>query len=264
MIIELPMGIQQSDGTWTKIVELEEITGKDEDILADNSRAPGGKGVLVNSMSRKMTRVLSRCTLRIGEEVRPSGKTKDNMPGYFEPHWTKAFMNDRAFTFIRLRQLSLGDIYSYTEVCPECEKEIPNLSLDLSGMEVSISPLEAVSALGGVFTLVTSRGSKVVWKALRGEDEDIFLTLKEDYKDRILSALMLTKVISINDNRPKIGDLENLKGIERKELRDDFDAKEGGIDVEIVNTCDNPQCKQVFRKYLNPGSIDFFFPSGTK
>jgi len=264
MIIELPMGIKQSDNIWAKIVELDEITGKDEDILADMSRAPGGKGVLANSASRKMTRVLSRCTVRIGEETRPSGKSRDNMPGYFEPHWTTAFMNDRAFSFIRLRQLSLGDKYSFSEICPECEKEIPNLSLDLSALEVTTVPLETVSAGGGLFTLVTSRGSTIVWKALRGEDEDGFLTLKDRYKDKLLSALMLTKVISINGNKPKIEDLENLKGIERAELRADFDTKEGGVDVEIVNTCDNPECRHVFRKYLNPGRVDFFFPSGTK
>jgi hypothetical protein len=244
-----------------KDVELEEITGTEEDILSDSTKAPGGAGVLLKPIYQRMTEILSRCTKTIGKESRPAGKDRENLPGYFEPHWAKAFSNDRGFALIRLRQLSLGDMYTFSEVCPGCSKDLKRISVDLSALKVSSVDLDKISKSGGIFQIRLPSGLDVQWKILRGEDEPAFEEVREGQKTNLMTALLYMRIVSIGGVKPKFEDIRRMSARERAALRTGFDEIEGGLETEITIECDNPRCKTVFKRILNIGRPDFFFPS---
>ena len=85
MNLSLPHAIQEPDGSWTKEVEIDEMTGEEEDILTDLTRASGGTGTYQVSGPDRITKILSRCTVRIGNTVR----TKDRFvePDFFLKAW---------------------------------------------------------------------------------------------------------------------------------------------------------------------------------
>jgi hypothetical protein len=261
MKILLPMGIQQSDREWTKEVELEEMTGEEEDILSDATRLPGGGGILAKKTPERVTEILSRCTKSIGKESRPSGKDRFTAPKYFEPHWNKAFTHDRGFAIVRLRQLSLGDEYLFEDECPGCGKSLKRVSVDLSSLKMTSVDLDKFRGTDGIYTTRLPKGSEVRWRILRGEDEPAISLIQESRKADLISALLFTRLVSIDGQTPRFEDLRRMSSKDRTILRTSFAPLEGGLETELTIVCDNPGCQRVFERTLNPGRLDFFFPS---
>lgn len=266
LLIEIPNALRAQatdDTSWTKDVELDELTGDEEDILTDQTRAAGGKGVLARSASRRITEVLSRCTVSLGGVTRPEGKTRKTAPLFFEKQWHRAYTSDRSFAMIRLRQISLGDDYTFEATCPSCKKGIPNIHHDLAALEVKTVPLEEASQLTRTVTLPRS-GDKVTYRMLTGEDEqyiqDVLKTRKSDY----LSALLARRIVGVvtTSEDPVPPPIEYLKGMrqyDRRFFSAEADKHEGGVDTEIKIVCD--ECHTEFLKKLDMGDPAFFFPS---
>lgn len=261
MVITLPNAIRQTDGTWTKEVELDEMTGEEEDILADQTRRPGGKGVLAKSPSQRMTEVLARCTLRIGKETRPDGKTRDTAPMYFRRLWEQAIINDRGFATIRLRQYSLGDKYVFEDVCPVCSKELKNVTVDLADLKVTETPIEKVAA---VHPYTTPSGLKVEWRSLVGLDEDKVATIVRERKSDFLSGIFLLRLATIDGQTATNDMVKKMRSSDRRAIMAQFDETEGGIDTQVEIVCDEPSCEALFTRKLNVGDPAFFFPSVIK
>lgn len=260
-VIELPGAMRQTDGTWTKEVEIDEMTGEEEDILADQRRAPGGKGVLLKPAYQRITEVLSRCTKRVGTEARPEGKDRFNDPGYFERHWEEAYSNDRGFAVIRLRQLSLGDEYVFSQVCPSCKKDIKGVTIDLADLDVTSQPLEQARVTERKLTLPS--GLPVVWRPLVGKDEARQVEMVHAHESDLVSAVLFLRLVSIGGEQPNFDKVRRLSTNDRRALRLAYDQGEAGIDTEVQITCDNKECREEFSKQLNVGRVDFFFPSAT-
>lgn len=258
--IELPNAIQCADGSWTKSVVLSEMVGEDEDLLVDTTRAPGGKGTLAKSGPRRVTEILSRCTVAVGLDTRPEGKTRFHLPDFFTKTWEKAFSSDRSFAMIRLRQLSLGSEYTFSESCPKCNKEIKRITLDLKELEVKSFSLEHAS-LDSRVTDLPKTGHKVEWRFLTGKDETVLEELARTHKADFLSVVAAQRIVQV-DGAPvnKMDFVRRLPAGDRNCLRESYDESEGGIETSIEIVCDN--CEAEFsRKISVMGKTDFFFPS---
>ncbi len=260
MLVQLPIALKQSDGTLTKEVEIEEMTGTEEDILSDQTRAPGGKGVLAVPVSLRMSRILSRCTVRVGKDVRPAGKTRKHLPDFFLNHWQKATLIDRGYTTVRLRQLSLGDAYTFSDNCPSCKKVIPEITIMLNELEVSEIPLEKIS---DTYSFTTKNGRTILWRMLRSDPDDVKLEeILERRKADLPTALIQLRVVSIDGAKPSPEELQEMGTLDRQNLLADFDDVECGIDTDIQIVCDS--CDSEFWRKLPVGKASFFFPSGTR
>jgi hypothetical protein len=257
---QLPNAIQQPDGTWTKEIELEEMIGEDEDILADRRTAPGGKGKMLKTGPMRMSEILSRCTVRIGTATRPDGKDRFSAPNHFLQSWKQAYVNDRGFAVIRLREMSLGSDYTFTAVCPTCSREVEGVSVDLSTLEVTSKPVELVSK--ETHTLTLPSGKVCVWKMLRGVDEDMLEEVMEERKADLVTALQQLRVVSLDGEPRTVQSLARLTTKDRRAIAAAYQEVEGGIDTLVSPiTCDNPSCGRQFASRVNVGSSGFFFPS---
>lgn len=117
-LYELPGGYISPDGELLKEVEVREMTGADEDLLA-------ARNVPV---SRKMNDLLSRCVVRIGrisDRAQIHEAVQDLVIG------------DRVFLLFAIRRATLGEAYPFNGKCPdnECGKE-SLYTVDLSTLDV--------------------------------------------------------------------------------------------------------------------------------
>ena len=112
-IFTLPCGYVDESGTLHQKVQLREMTGVEEEILA-------GKG----EVTARLNRVIANCIVSLGEDL----------PGDLRLV-KKLTVVDRVFLLIALRRVSLGDDYGMKIKCPACSEE-SNFRVDLSGLEV--------------------------------------------------------------------------------------------------------------------------------
>src|ERR1035437_11080099 len=91
-------------------VQLTEISGKEEDILAEENA----------SASDKITRVLANCIISLESSVPDTKPITDN--NHLKAIVKNLAMGDRIFLFIRLRVLSLDQNFVMDLQCPSDEK----------------------------------------------------------------------------------------------------------------------------------------------
>ena len=101
-VFELPNAICTDSGQWVREVELAEMTGEEEDILADQTRMVG-KGKLAKRADQRMTEILSRCTVRLGDWRYPHSFQKpqqyDHMYYRYEPSMRIPVYNKSWYNF---------------------------------------------------------------------------------------------------------------------------------------------------------------------
>jgi hypothetical protein len=250
-------------GEWTKDIEITESKGKDEDLLVSRARKGDGKGTLLTTVPARISKILSRVTVRVGKMKRPDGKTRDNAPDFFKNTWDKAFSSDRLFSMIRMREHTLGEDYDFSEVCPECKKDIPNIHFDLTTLKVSEKSLESSSCESHPVTLPRSK-DKVDFRFFTGSDEEAVNTIMSKGEDGYTSKLFALRIVAVNDDDTlnKVQYVEDMSGFDRRYLASKFDEMEGGIESKLEIVCDNPNCGHEFNRKLQiMGKTSFFFPS---
>ena len=175
---------------------------------------------------------------------------------------------------IRLRQLSLGDIYTFDHNCPRCKKEIKNINIDLAKLSVTDVPLEVASQADHVMTLPRSN-DVVRWRFTRGEDETLIQEMMNEHKAEFISVMIYRRIVSVEVFDKTTGTLgspvkppggllylKRMSSADRRHLQNQFQTVEGGIDTDIQVTCDN--CGTEFETKINlSGQGSFFFPSAT-
>lgn len=254
-----------------RIVTLREMTGEEEDILTDQQRAPGGRGVILKRGTQRISEILSHCTVSIGDIKRPDGKTDEELPDYFVDHWKYALAGDRGFATVRLRQMTLGDEFIFSKTCPSCGKEIKRINVDLSTLEQSAyfedveDPEEKQRLLlCDVHTVKLPRsGQEVRYRLMTGIEEDEFSQLNEQRPNSPVTSIIFIRIISIDGKPPTYKQVQKLKGGDRMFLRSLFQKNEGGLKLRVPIICDNPTCRAENTTVLEVASTDFFFPSET-
>lgn len=258
---QLPSGMQDKNGDWTKEIVLEPMTGEEEDILVDQTRDNGG--TLKLNGEERLTAILSRCTVRIGATSRNEATNRYDAPDYFKGEWTKAFTSDRVFAWIRLRQLSLGDKFRFVTNCPACKAPY-RACVDLSQQAVTSIALEEASMLEKTFVLPSGKDT-IVWRTFSAKDEEPIALIQKKFPDQFLSMIMARRIVSTTSGaKDKLAVMRRMLSSDRQAFGDECDRREGGIDLMVTHACGNDDCRHEWDEKLEVAGRSFFFPSAEK
>ena len=211
-----------------KTVELREMTGTEEALLTNERLMRDGTGV---------NQLLRNCIVKLdGAEVTEK-EVNDMLSG------------DRLFCLVRIRQITFGDECSMEVMCsnPKCGAS-NTAELDLADLEVSQYAEEAEHVLELPKSKII-----VTWRPMFGNDERRLAKMD----DSTLHDAMLIRIKDIDGKAPSRNVFLGLSAIDLKAIRDDFDAKEGGIDTQVKMVCRKCGSPIVTRLESQPS---FFFP----
>lgn len=258
-IFTLPCGFLDADGVLHTEVMLNEISGKEEDMLA-SKKVPDQK---------KMNQLIVACISRLGS-ITDRERIAAAVP--------EMLVGDRVFLLIAIRRTSLGDDYPYKDECPSCEKE-SLMSINLGELDISPMPeptkrifdakLPARSALrqwadSGELPEAEERapsGKSVRFRPVSGRDEEKFGAVLN--KEDALSKSLQARIELLDGKPPTVEDLQALSLTERQYLRDViFDRADGGVETTLDVTC--PKCSYDYTRELDIGQLGFFFPSAAR
>lgn len=230
----LPCGYLDDDGNVHTDVEVREMTGEEEEILAARNMP----------VTKKINKILSRCTLALGD-LRPP------MVERVIPDLTQG---DRVFLLFAIRRASLGDEMPFQSNCPQCNTE-SQLVVDLSELEVKQMEDPRIRTYE---TTLPKSGKLVRMKVLTGRGEEAISKASNKGKDIITTAIFC-RIDSFDGNPVTMKDLKKLSIADRNHLRDIWEEKEGGVDTEIEIEC--PACDHEYSTELDIGQQGFFNPS---
>ncbi len=229
-------------------VELRELTGHEEDILANTK---------IGWLER-LHRVLGRCIVAV--ENPKTGKRIEKIEGdrYTNQLLSSApsnmLLSDNTVLLLRLREVSIGDEYIFKIRCPKCtitQTRRVKLS-DFKVKETTGDPLSRTR------TFEARNNVEVVWEMATGNTQLVYSTQKKKHdNDRATQALMM-RVKSIGGKPATKETLKDLSMLERQRLRRQIDGSEGGIDTSFDTSCTN--CGIDFETDMQVGGEDFFTP----
>lgn len=233
-VFDLLAGYLDAQGVLHTQVEVREITGYEEDMLASN----------VMPAHDKISALISRCTTRIGE-VRDKGR----IPAIVE----ELLVGDRIFLMFAIRRVSVGDDFPFQATCPSC-KHAGIFRLNL-GTDLETFPMPEPKKR--LYERTLPSGAVVRFRPLCGKDEA--LLAKSKSKDAAVSLSMLLRVELLNGEAPTLAKVQSLSLRDRSALREAFEEIEGGIDTDLELQCS--ACGHEFEEQLDVGQQGFFFPS---
>ena len=231
----LPCGFLSPDGAiWTDI-QVREITGEEEEILAAKNMSP----------VKKINKVMANCTVSIGPA---SGKEVEaiipDLP-----------QGDRLFLLLAIRRTSLGDEMPFEAKCPSCERD-SQLTVDLSELEIKPMPDPKIRT----YSVVLPRSQKsVLMKVMTGRGEELVSKVVTAAGKDGLTASLLARTESVDSAPATLDTLKSLSLADRNYMRDQFEEHEGGVDTEVEVEC--PGCGFEFFTDIDFGAAGFFNPS---
>ena len=236
-VYELPCGYLDEEGTLHTEVVVREITGFEEDMLANPKIRP----------AKKINELVCRCVERIGT-VTDRGKVAGI---------TKALtVGDRLFLIFGIRRVTIGDKYQFESKCPHCN-HVGDQAIDLSELEIK----KMESPYKRIYDVTLPSGATARFKPMTGVEEEKLERVNKKKTDT-LSLSLLMRLELLNDEPPSLPKVKALGMRDRIFLRDEFQRVEGGLDTEIEFTCDN--CFEEYKQDLDVGQASFFFPSATR
>lgn len=264
--VDLPWGVVDNTGALHSQLHLKEISGVEEDILADRG----------SSMINRLNRILTNCTTQIGTVT-----SREAIAGAI----VRMTSPDRILALIRLRALSVGGEYHQTLQCQKCGLE-QNKVLDLLTLEVK-HPEDPAKR-----TYITKlpSGRTAEWTVMDGDLEEITSKVRQSDGDRTsrktnknldqarISFAMWVRMLSLDDftfSRAFRKDVDGVPIVDQKEiekvqalsirdrqfLRHEIEKIESGIDLEFEFRCESPDCRYVNKAEVDITQGEFFFPS---
>lgn len=231
---ELPCGYLDAEGNIHTYVEVSEITGEEEEILAAKNMP----------VIKKLNKVLANCTKAIGDIK--GGRIEQIIPDLTQ--------GDRVFLLFAIRRVTLGDDFPFTTVCPKCEHE-SDLTVDLSELEIKKMPDPRIRLYD--VELPKSK-KKVTMKVMTGRGEEALSKAVAVGKD-IVSTAILARIEAIDGKPAGVKDLKGLSMVDRNYLRDAWQDREGGVDTTTDITCLN--CEHDYQTDIDMGAEGFFSPA---
>lgn len=236
-VFELPCGYLSPEGQLYTEINVREITGHEEDLLAA-PKMPAAK---------KMNELISRCTTRLGP-LTDKGQISHLVPDLL--------VGDRVFLMFALRRATLGNEYPFKGKCPNCEQE-KLYAIDLSTLEVKKMP----EPLKRVYEVTLPQAKKIAhWRPLCGRDEEKMAKFATGMDS--LSLSMLMRLLDIDGRPVQMDDVKGLHMADRNFLRDEFEDREGGMNTTIDMEC--PLCGHAFERDVDVSQSGFFFPSAAR
>lgn len=251
--IRLPLSVKMGDGTLIRDVTLRRTTGWEEDLLRDQT---GGDKARMGRISQ----VLSQCTVAIGPKKRTADTGDDHKADQvlFFDEYQAMPSPSRAFTWVKLRQLSHGHSYTFGATCPHCKKHNEKIVVDLRDLTVT----EATDEFCGQETHIYSAdGHTAEWKVIDGTDEYRMQQIKKSNPGNLESAELYPFIVKLDGKRVNsVVDLLSLSSEFRSGLRGKVNV--GGMDLVIVTKCRHQGCEREFQNMLPIYSPSFFSPGG--
>jgi len=234
-VFDLPCGYIDADGNLHREVKVHEITGYEEDMLA-NPKIPGNK---------KINDLIASCVERVGtitDKGQLSKVVKDLTVG------------DRLFCIFAIRRVTVGDAYTFKTACKTCAAST-SYTIDLSDLKIQSmdDPYKRTHA-----AVLPSSKKKVTFTPMTGHGEEQLDQLNKKKTDS-LSLAILMRVQEIDGKRPNLDTVKKLGSLDRSFLRKSFEQVEGGVETEVDLDC--PECGASFKQELDVGQSSFFFPS---
>lgn len=243
----LPNGFELDGGVWVNTYELREMSGFEEDLIADARVARDGSTV---------EKLLAACITKLGE-VTEKTEIAELVP--------KLCDADATFLLLKLRVLSLGGDFASRYKCPAdgCGHEATH-RVDLT--KQGIGYRDTAPPKAGFEEILTKGDGEEVPVLLRSITVGDTAKLKRgkaEHGDKIISFRLWLQTVSVRGKAvPSAKDLQYWGTGERNQLRARLVSEEKGVDLAVTNTC--PKCEGEFSTTLEMGSLDFFFPSGTQ
>lgn len=236
-VFTLPCGYLDENGELHVEVELREMGGAEEEIL----------GSRTIKSEQKMDLFLASCILRLGT-ITDRQKILAIVPDLLT--------GDRAFLFLSLRRVSLGDSFPIKQVCPNplCKQETL-MMFSLASMRIYRMP-EPHKRL---YDEVLPSGRKVSFRCQTGKDEQDREKRKKEVQD--VHAQFVSRVVSLDGEKPSLPTIRALSFRDRDYLRGRFNEVDGGIETTLEITC--PLCKHEYEREFDPTDPGFFSPSAT-
>lgn len=240
--VELPMGyFDAEEGVVYNQAVLSEITGVEEDMLTSRSIP----------MIQRINMVLANCVKSLSSGT---GKVISGQAEIFKivRHLPIA---DRTFITFALRRISLGDDFAFSVDCESCSNKLKKV-VNLKDLEVEQAPEPEKR----VYDLKLPSGKTARWKVGDGIGEEKMskLILSRQDKDMMTRSIE-TRMVELDGKPCSYGQIRALTLRDRNALRQDFDAKEGGIDASVGVACEH--CGTLFDAIVGIGTEGFFFPA---
>ena len=242
-IIELPFGYVDLQRQVHKTAHIRELTGYEEDILANNKI----------SFEQRMQKILAACIESIGSY----DKKQLNWQGIVN----SLPIVDRTWALLQIRILTHGPIFSVKVRCqePSCQKYAVQ-NIDLNELIAPVIEDDHQRVRSGV---LPKSGLSYTLRMFTAEDEVKVEKQFAKSPEDIISQVIGLRLLKLGEQVSPIN-MSLIKGlsiVDRRELRKTIEQMEGSIDTSIECVC--PHCDTEFKETINLGDPAFFFPSGT-
>jgi hypothetical protein len=224
--VVLPGGILDRGGGCHKTVRVRELTGKDEEILADRRYATG---------AQQVTDLLAHVITGIDDLDAPIDR---ELVG-------RMLIGDRDYLILRLRQMTAGDAVHQVMRCqgPACGRKV-----DVEFL-ISEIPVRRVDRVSPTYELTFSRPAMAgdprsvacVLRLPTGHDHEIVASLKDVNAARANTALFARVILRIGQS-PSVEEEEvrEFPLVVRRELADFLQRASPGPDLTVSINC--PHC----------------------
>jgi hypothetical protein len=238
-ICQLPGGYVDSEKCIHKQAELRPLTGREEELLATTSTALPSAALV--------TRVLSRCVLRIGD-----------MSPVTETVVRDLLIGDRQYLLLQLRALTFGEQIQATLACPwpDCGKRV---DIDFSLTAIPVKTVE-VQSLSYTITLPSENEEadaerRVQFRLPNGGDQETVSPLLAQNEAEALTVLLHRCIQSVDQQPPSLELIRNLSSSARLAIEQQMETLAPGIELTMETQC--PECG---REFTAPFDLqDFFF-----
>lgn len=244
MLCTLPGGYFDDDGTLHRTAELQELSGRDEELLVGRS---------ASSSATRVSEVLSRCVARIG---------------WVEPVTTdvarELLVADRQFLLLKLREISIGSQIDGTVPCPwpDCGAKV---DVDFSTTDVPVSAAEdrmpthtiELPEDAWVDDGAPAPSHSVTFRLPNGADQEALEGIVAHNPAEALAALFdrCVVVVPAPDGASQRFEADRLSSRGRLVLERAMEERAPSVSLEMSMTC--PGCGRGFAVPFN--LQDFFF-----
>lgn len=245
--ITLPLGLQYENNVY-KNVEIRELTGHEEDMLVDAHKVQAGTII---------TDLLTACIVSF-EDVKKIDSGKDSNIKVFRKMVDSMLQDDRTYTLVKIRQMSLGDEVTCQITCPSCSNtdDYTFILSDFAVKEFEVAPSYEKD-------IILPSGKKATIRLLTGKDDARMARIRKRNDAQLASALLQFHIIELDGVKaPPVNVLQGLSSRDRNALRKAINESSGGIDATLDIICTN--CHSEFNTEVPIVGGDFFFPSGVQ
>lgn len=241
------------DGVVYDHVYVREMTGNEEDILADTNL----------EVLERMERISTACVTKLVSERDPTKQITDSdvirqvvsgtLPIERGHSLTSA---DRIAIMLFIRRSTVGDLYKYEVACQHCGFVNRNMALELDKIEISHNPHPErrrvkvtlpKSKIGAVVKILDGAGEKKA-SMIRPDDGDYgslaILTRLESLGDYAMSSLPIKEQLMLVKRMPRL---------DREYLRQVYSKIEGAVDTDVELSC--RKCGRDFSFPLDLGQV---------